>query len=82
VPSASWRISASPRDAWPALTFDQPVALDIGTEEIRFLPQAPAHTDGDVAVFLTSANVLVMGDLFTHHSYPVIDESSGDRCEG
>jgi glyoxylase-like metal-dependent hydrolase (beta-lactamase superfamily II) len=82
VPSLSWRISASPREAWPALTFDQPFTIDTGPEELRLLPQAPAHTDGDVAVFLTSANVLVMGDLFTHHSYPVIDESSGGSLRG
>jgi glyoxylase-like metal-dependent hydrolase (beta-lactamase superfamily II) len=46
------------------------------------LPQAPAHTDGDVAVFLSSANVLVTGDLFTQRSYPVIDESSGGSLRG
>src|ERR1700730_14524079 len=82
VPSLSWRISASPRKAWPSLTFDYPFTLDIGTEELHLLPQAPAHTDGDVAVFLSSANVLVTGDLFTHRSYPVIDESSGGSLRG
>jgi cyclase len=82
VPSLSWRISASPRKAWPSLTFDHPFTLDIGTEELHLLPQAPAHTDGDVAVFLSSANVLVTGDLFTHRSYPVIDESSGGSLRG
>jgi cyclase len=82
VPSLSWRVTASPRSAWPSLTFEQPLTLDIGTEELQLLPQAPAHTDGDVAVFLPSANVLVMGDLFTHHSYPVIDESSGGSLRG
>jgi cyclase len=82
VPSLSWRISASPRKAWPSLTFDHPLTLDIGMEELYLLPQAPAHTDGDVAVFLSSANVLVAGDLFTHRSYPVIDESSGGSLRG
>jgi glyoxylase-like metal-dependent hydrolase (beta-lactamase superfamily II) len=82
VVSLSWRISASPREAWPVLTFDQPFTLDIGTEELHLLPQAPAHTDGDVAVFLASANMLAMGDLFTHQSYPVIDESSGGSLRG
>ena len=82
VPSLSWRISASPRKAWPSLTFDHPFTLDIGTEQLHLLPQAPAHTDGDVAVFLPSANVLVTGDLFTHRSYPVIDESSGGSLRG
>jgi len=82
VPSLSWRISASPRKAWPSLTFDHPFSLDVGTEELHLLPQAPAHTDGDVAVFLSQANVLVTGDLFTHRSYPVIDESSGGSLRG
>jgi cyclase len=82
IPSLSWRISASPRKAWPSLTFDHPFTLDIGTEELHLLPQAPAHTDGDVAVFLSQANVLVTGDLFTHRSYPVIDESSGGSLRG
>jgi cyclase len=82
VPSLSWRISASPREAWPSLTFDHPFRLDVGTEELHLLPQAPAHTDGDVAVLMASANVLVTGDIFTHHSYPVIDESSGGSLRG
>ena len=82
VPSLSWHISASPRGAWPSITFDQPLVVDVGTDELQLLPQAPAHTDGDVAVLLPSANVLITGDLFTHHSYPVIDESSGGSLRG
>jgi cyclase len=82
VSSLSWSVSAAPRRAWPTLTFDRPIMLDIGAEQLRLLPQAPAHTDGDVAVFLPSSNVLVMGDLFTNGSYPVIDESSGGSLRG
>ena len=37
---------------------------------------------GGAAVILSSANVLVTGDLFTHRSYPVIDESSGGSLRG
>jgi glyoxylase-like metal-dependent hydrolase (beta-lactamase superfamily II) len=48
----------------------------------QLLPQSAAHTDGDVAVFLSSSNVLIMGDLFTNGSYPVIDESSGGNLAG
>jgi cyclase len=36
----------------------------------------------DLAVFLPSSNVLIMGDLFTNGSYPVIDESSGSSLRG
>jgi glyoxylase-like metal-dependent hydrolase (beta-lactamase superfamily II) len=82
VPSLSWSVSAAPRGAWPTLTFEGPLMLDIGTEQLRLLPQAPAHTDGDIAVFLPSSNVLIMGDLFINGSYPVIDESSGGSLRG
>lgn len=82
VPSLDWRVSASPRRAWPTLTFDRPFTLDIGHESLRLLPQDPAHTDGDVAVLLASANILVTGDLFVHEGYPVIDESSRGTLRG
>src|SRR5215472_1323469 len=48
----------------------------------RIDTQEPAHTDGDVAVWLPSANVLVMGDLMTNGSYPIIDESSRGSLRG
>jgi cyclase len=72
----------SPRIAWPVITFDGPVTFDLGSEQLRMLPQEPAHTDGDLAVFPPAANVLVMGDLFANGSYPVIDESSGGSLRG
>jgi cyclase len=58
------------------VTFNAPVAIDLGWETLQLIPQEPGHTDGDVVVWLPSANVLVMGDLLINGSYPVIDESS------
>jgi len=46
------------------------------------IAQGPAHTDGDIAVWIPSANVLVMGDLMTSSGYPVIDESSHGSLRG
>jgi len=82
VPSLEWSVSASARSAWPVLTFDAPVAIDLGPQALQLITQAPAHTDGDVAVWLPSANVLVMGDLMTNGSYPIIDESSRGSLRG
>lgn len=63
------------------LTFNAPVAVDLGSQTLELVTQEPAHTDGDVAVWLPSANVLVMGDLMTNGTYPIIDESSsGSLC--
>jgi cyclase len=82
VPSLEWRSPAAPRSAWPAVTFDAPVTIDLGPESLQLIPQEPAHTDGDVAVWLPSSNVLIMGDLFINGSYPVIDESSHGSLGG
>jgi cyclase len=76
VPSLEWSVRSSPRSAWPVLTFNAAVSIDLGSQTLELIPQEPAHTDGDVVVWLPSANVLVMGDLMTNGSYPVIDESS------
>jgi glyoxylase-like metal-dependent hydrolase (beta-lactamase superfamily II) len=82
VPSLEWRVRAAPRTAWPVMTFNGPVEIDLGWETLQLIPQSPAHTDGDVAVLLPSANVLVMGDLLTNGSYPIIDESSSGSLRG
>jgi glyoxylase-like metal-dependent hydrolase (beta-lactamase superfamily II) len=82
VRSLDWRIPAASRDAWPTVALDGPMAIELGSEEVRLLPQAPAHTDGDIAIRLERANVLVMGDLMTEGGYPVIDESSGGSLRG
>jgi hypothetical protein len=45
-------------------------SIDGGSEELRLLPQQPAHTDGDLGVFLAAANALIKGDLFTERRFP------------
>jgi len=82
VPSLEWRVRSSLRSAWPVLTFNAAVSIDLGSQTLELIPQEPAHTDGDVVVWLPSANVLVMGDLMTNGSYPVIDESSCGSSNG
>lgn len=82
VPSLEWRVPASPPIAWPKITIDGPSAIDLASETLQLLPQSAAHTDGDLAVFLPSSNVLIMGDIFTNGSYPVIDESSEGTLRG
>ncbi len=64
------------------LTFNAPVKFDLGSQTLELIPQEPAHTDGDIAVWLPSTNVLVMGDLMSNGSYPVIDESSRGSLRG
>ena len=56
------------------------VAIDLGSGTLELIPQEPAHTDGDVAVWLPSANILVMGDLMTDVSYPSSTSRPADPC--
>jgi glyoxylase-like metal-dependent hydrolase (beta-lactamase superfamily II) len=51
--------------AWPVLTFEAPVAIDLGSQILELITQEPAPTDGDVAIWLPSANVLIMGGFAT-----------------
>ena len=64
------------------MTFNAPVTIDLGRETLQLIPQEPAHRDGDVAVWLPSTNVLIIGDLLTNGSYPIIDESSCGSLRG
>jgi hypothetical protein len=38
VPSLDWKISAAPRTAWPVLTFNAPVAIDLGSQALELIP--------------------------------------------
>ena len=76
------RIPPSPAAALPLLTFASPTTLHLNGEEVRLLPVAPAHTDGDVVVHLQKADVVHAGDLFFNGLYPFIDYSSGGSLEG
>ena len=71
-----------PRDARPNETFYTNGSLAFGGEHIDYgyLPQA--HTDGDLYVFFRNANVLVVGDIVSVGSYPIIDYSTNGWLGG
>jgi len=62
-----------PVKARPAKTFYTTDSLSFGghTIEYGYLPQA--HTDGDIYVHFKDAGVLVVGDVLSVGSYPVLD---------
>jgi glyoxylase-like metal-dependent hydrolase (beta-lactamase superfamily II) len=71
-----------PKDARPNQTFYTNGSLSFGGEHIDYgyLPQA--HTDGDLYVFFRQANVLVVGDVVSVGSYPIIDYSTNGWIGG
>jgi glyoxylase-like metal-dependent hydrolase (beta-lactamase superfamily II) len=42
----------------------------------------PAHTDGDISVLFSEANILHVGDTYWNGIYPFIDYSTGGSING
>jgi glyoxylase-like metal-dependent hydrolase (beta-lactamase superfamily II) len=66
----------------PSKTFYESGALDFGGRRVEYWHLPRAHTDGDVAVFLPDANVLVASDLVSVGRYPVPDYATGGWIGG
>ena len=51
-------------------------------ETIKIRHYAPGHTDSDISVYFTKADVLSVGDTFWNGQYPFIDYASGGGIDG
>ena len=71
-----------PAAALPTETFVDRKSLTANGEVINLWHTAPAHTDTDIFVHYTKANVLHLGDVFFNGSYPFIDVSTGGGING
>jgi len=76
------RVPASPAAALPVVTFTDSVTFHINGDDLVAYHVPPAHTDGDVIVHFTKADVIHMGDTFMTISYPLVDLSSGGNVNG
>ena len=72
----------APAAALPTDTFVDRRALTANGEQILLAYVPPAHTDTDILVHFTQANVLHMGDVFFNGSYPFIDASTRGNING
>ena len=71
-----------PTAALPAETFTDKHALRANGEQITLSYVPPSHTDTDIYVYFSQANVLHMGDLFFNGMYPFIDAGTGGNING
>ena len=69
-------------EALPVVTFDDGVTLNWNGLRIEADHQPHAHTDGDSVIYFEGANVVHMGDLFFHGSFPFVDLNSGGSIDG
>src|SRR5438552_18704707 len=58
------------------------MTLHQGPQQLLLVNYGPAHTDGDTVVYVSPANVAVVGDIFSNHFYPIIDLASGGSIDG
>jgi len=72
----------SPPGALPTkiLTADETLRLNGATLALKYYP--PAHTDSDISVEFTDADVLHVADTFWNGHYPFIDYSTGGSIDG
>jgi glyoxylase-like metal-dependent hydrolase (beta-lactamase superfamily II) len=70
------------KECLPTRTFTDSHTLNVSKERIEASHIPPAHTDTDISVHFTSANVLHLGDVYFNGGYPFIDTSTGGNIEG
>ena len=72
----------APPGALPIVTFTDSATFHVNDDDIVAFHTSPGHTDGDVIVHFTKANVVHMGDAFVVARYPFVDLSSGGNING
>jgi glyoxylase-like metal-dependent hydrolase (beta-lactamase superfamily II) len=71
-----------PVSAWPTVIVHTVRKMSFGGEDLLLQSYAPAHTDGDISVYLKNADVLVTGDTYWNGVYPFIDYVAGGSIDG
>jgi glyoxylase-like metal-dependent hydrolase (beta-lactamase superfamily II) len=72
----------SPPDALPTDTFADRRSVPANGDQLILAHVPPAHTDTDILVHFTKANVLHMGDIFFNGMYPFIDAGTKGNING
>ena len=73
---------ASPLAAIPSETFSSNKTLKLNRSTLVLQHYSPAHTDSDISVTFTEADVLHVADTYWNGIYPFIDYSTGGNIEG
>src|SRR5271166_1175483 len=71
-----------PSQALPGVTYSTSMSLRQGSQRLTLENYGSAHTDGDTVIYISPANVAVVGDIFSNHVYPIIDLASGGSIDG
>jgi glyoxylase-like metal-dependent hydrolase (beta-lactamase superfamily II) len=69
-------------DAIPSVTLTSELTLSTNCSTLALKPYAGAHTDSDISVRFSEADVLHVADTFWNGVYPFIDYSTGGSIDG
>src|SRR5260370_814798 len=72
----------SPAGAIPTEAFEDQWTVQLNGTTIALKHYAPAHTDSDISVHFTDADILHVADTFWNGYYPFIDYSTGGSIDG
>jgi glyoxylase-like metal-dependent hydrolase (beta-lactamase superfamily II) len=73
---------AAPLGAIPSTVFKEDHTLHANNSTLVLKHYLPAHTDSDISVHFTEADVFHTGDTFWNRNYPYIDYSTGGSIVG
>lgn len=72
----------APAGAIPSTVFKEDYTLHVNGTTLVLKHYMPAHTDSDISVHFTEADILHTGDTFWNRDYPFIDYSTGGSIDG
>ena len=75
-------VPASPAGALPTELFSSAKTLHANGATVAMNHYDPAHTDTDISVYFTEADVYHTGDTWFNGLYPFIDYSTGGNIDG
>lgn len=73
---------AAPKPALPVITFNESSTIRFNDQTVKLIHVPDAHTDTDVFVVFSEANVIHSGDVYITLRYPFIDTSTGGSLDG
>lgn len=72
----------APKVALPEVVVEKGHTMKINGSQIQMTYDGPSHTDGDISVYFSEADVAHLGDTWWNGYYPFIDHSSGGSLDG
>jgi glyoxylase-like metal-dependent hydrolase (beta-lactamase superfamily II) len=72
----------TPKAGLPTVVFNSEKTLQFEGETIVLTNYGAGHTDTDVAIYFTKADVLQVGDIWWNGHYPFLDNGAGGSVDG